>query len=167
MSLSSQPTLTESSLGTSPIKWPLGPPSQPQNNDRYPQNDDFALPPLNWVKLSCHFNLTRVGLDLIYHSSMSMGAPITAPKQWQMPPKGQDFPSTPSKWVLLANRSRTIKFHMECLCHLILPPGSRPPIYDYGPPHHRPKTTDTLKKTLMVTKQNSVILGVSANVLGL
>ena len=48
----------------------------------------------------CHVNLPCLCLDRVYHPSMTLGAPITAPKQGQMTPKELDFPLSPyeSEW---------------------------------------------------------------------
>ena len=91
--------------GASQFLRPALPPSQPLNNERYTQNDWISLSPSNWVEKCppitklhmeclCYLNLPHLGLVKVNHPSMDMGTPITAPKQWEKPPKELDFDVT-------------------------------------------------------------------------
>ena len=69
----------------------------------------------------CHVNLPCLCLDRAYHpsSSMTLRAPITAPKRGQIPSKKLDFPLSPNKWVV--RDAHSLELHMECFCHVNLP----------------------------------------------
>ena len=71
------------------------------------------------IECLCHINLPFLCLDWVYHPSMTIGAPIAAPKQWQIPPKQRDLAFSLPKWVVRGGPS--LKSHIECLCHVNLP----------------------------------------------
>ena len=107
ISMLSRPTLAVSRHTISPIcdhGGPWGTPSQPQNVQKCTPNHQifFCQPPM-WlvcnhiiVKLTmqslCYLNLPWLCLFTLYHPSVIMGDPLTAPKQSKPRPKPQGFP---------------------------------------------------------------------------
>ena len=96
----------------------------------------------------CYLNLPHIGLFKVNPPSMNIGTPITAPKQWEKPPKKLDF-------------DVTIKFGQKVPSHHEIAYGmtlsSQPtsswsrksvsPVYEHWGPHHSHKTMrDTPKR---------------------
>ena len=174
--LSSQPISSGSSLGTSLIHDHWVPHLSPKTMTGTPKMMIFLchhkigwkgdIPSYNFIRIVFSFQPASRGsnnISLIY----AYGGPLLQPlNSDRCPQKDWIF-----LWHIKVGIGYKFPYHKisygMSLSSQPIYPGSRPPIYDYWRPHHSLKTTDTLEITLMVTIQNSVILGVSVIKLGL
>ena len=94
----------------------------------------------------CYLDLPQLCLDTLYHPSVTMGDPLTAPKRPETSPKPTDFPLSTSNVISVQSYHSKNYYAITML--------SRPtstvsrhtisPICDYGgPPHSRNATQTT------------------------
>ena len=137
---------------------PPGAPSDPPNNNTYPQNDPFFLTTSivgnNWKhrrpkiqSQTTHPPHPHSSPGTPYQHSGTTGGPIRPPKQQHIPPKRSIFPEHPLLWVTTGSIGLKSK---------IKPPTPSPSLmrdpisklWDQGGPHQTPQTTMHTPKTI-------------------